>query len=246
MAYSIEQIRLDRDEKILLAFKRLRLPGMANHFREILEGTVEVDGLDVSTILEQFIDVELGRRTDNKADKLIREARLWYPSATLEHLQGNARKLSPQLISTLSKVRFIEAGAFIIIYGGPRSGTTYLGCAIGASACRLNRRTRYVRYFDLLSNLVEAKQVAGSLQDGLEALRTVPCLIVDDWMNSNMSQNELLLMREIMDYRPKYGGTILISHSHPDSWKGLVDSDTSYRDSMFKTLTEGAMIIELA
>ena len=38
MAYTIEQIRLERDEKILQAFKRLRLPGMAGHFREILDG----------------------------------------------------------------------------------------------------------------------------------------------------------------------------------------------------------------
>jgi len=64
-------------------------------------------------------------------------------------------------------------------------------------------------------------------------------------MNSPMSQNELMLMREIMDYRPKNGGTILVSHSHPDLWRDLMETTTSYRDSMFHTLTEGAMIIEL-
>lgn len=245
MAYTIEHLRLERDEKILQAFKRLRLPGMAGHFREILDGTLSVEGMDISTILEQFVDAELLRRTGNKAEKLIREARLWYPSADLEELQGSASRLSQQLISTLSKTKFIDAGAFVIIHGGPKSGTTYLGCAIGASACRLSKRTRYIRYFDLLSRLVDAKRVGGVLQEELDALRTIPCLIVDDWMNTSMSQNELMLMREIMDYRPKNGGTILISHSHPDSWMDLMDTSTSYRDSLIHTLTEGAMIIEL-
>ncbi len=245
MAYTIEHLRLERDEKILQAFKRLRLPGMAGHFREILDGTLSVEGMDISTILEQFVDAELLRRTGNKAEKLIREARLWYPSADLEELQGSASRLSQQLISTLSKTKFIDAGAFVIIHGGPKSGTTYLGCAIGASACRLSKRTRYIRYFDLLSRLVDAKRVGGVLQEELDALRTIPCLIVDDWMNTSMSQNELMLMREIMDYRPKNGGTILISHSHPDSWMDLIETSTSYRDSMIHTLTEGTMIIEL-
>lgn len=245
MAYTIEHLRLERDEKILQAFKRLRLPGMAGHFREILDGTLSVDGMDISTILEQFVDAELLRRTGNKAEKLIREAKLWYPSADLEELQGSASRLSQQLVSTLSKTRFIDAGAFVIIHGGPKSGTTHFGCAIGASACRLSKRTRYIRYFDLLSRLVDAKRVGGVLQEELDALRTIPCLIVDDWMNTSMSQNELMLMREIMDYRPKNGGTILISHSHPDSWRDLMDTSTSYRDSLIHTLTEGAMIIEL-
>ena len=119
---------------------------------------------------------------------------------------------SQQLVSTLSKTRFIDAGALVIIHGGPKSGTTHFGCAIGASACRLSKRTRYIRYFDLLSRLVDAKRVGGVLQKSL-TLRTIPCLIVDDWMNTSMSQNELMLMREIMDYRPKRR-TILISHSH--------------------------------
>jgi DNA replication protein DnaC len=245
MAYNTEQARLQRDEKILKAFRRLRLPGMASHFTEILEGVVEVENLDVSSLIEQFIDAELYRRSGNKADKLIREARLWYPSAKLDQLQGAASKLSQQVVSTLSKGRFIDAGAFVIICGGPKSGTTYLGCAVAASACRLDRRTLYIRYFDLLSNLLEAKRAEGQLGQTLDRLRTIPCLVIDDWMNTSMSHNELMLMREIMDYRPRNGGTILVSHTHPDRWKELIDTDTSYRDSLLRTLVEGATVINL-
>ena len=245
MAYNIEQMRLERDGKVLEAFKRLRLPGMASLFREIVDGSIIIVDVDVPTLLEQFVDAELLRRTGNKADKLIRAARLWYPSAELDRLQGAASKLPPQTICTLSKGGFIDAGAFVIICGGPKSGTTYLGCAIAASACRLDRRTLYVRYFDLLTQLVEAKRADGQLGQTMERLRAIPCLVVDDWMNTTMSHNELMLIREVMDYRPKGGGTILISHTHPDRWRELVDTDTSYRDSLLHTLTDGATVIEL-
>ena len=245
MAYNIEQMRLERDGKVLEAFKRLRLPGMASLFREIVDGSIIIGDVDVPTLLEQFVDAELLRRTGNKADKLIRAARLWYPSAELDQLQGAASKLPPQMISTLSKGGFINAGAFVIICGGPKSGTTYLGCAIAASACRLDRRTLYVRYFDLLTQLVEAKRADGQLGQAMERLRAIPCLVVDDWINTTMSHNELMLIREVMDYRPKGGGTILISHTHPDRWRELVDTDTSYRDSLLHTLTDGATVIEL-
>lgn len=99
MAYNNEQMRLERDSKVVEAFKRLRLPAMAGLFKEIVDGSITIGEVDVATLLELFID----------------------------------------------------AGAFVIICGGPKSGTTYLGCAIAASAYRLDKRTLYIRYFDLLS-----------------------------------------------------------------------------------------------
>lgn len=70
------------------------------------------------------------------------------------------------------------------------------------------------------------------------------------WRNLSESwphpfHNELMLIREIMDYRPRVGGTILISHSQPDDWDSLMQTSTSYKVSMVKTLTEGATVVKL-
>lgn len=92
---------------------------------------------------------------------------------------------------------------------------------------------------------MEAKRTDGQLSQMLDRLRTIPCLVIDDWMNTPMSHNELMFIREIMDYRPRSGGTILVSHTHPDRWRELMDGSTSYRDSLLHTLTDGATVIEL-
>ena len=86
---------------------------------------------------------------------------------------------------------------------------------------------------------------SNSMAETLELYRTIPCLIIDDWMNEMMSSNELTLMREVIDYRARNGGTILISHTHPDNWKDLINSQTSYRQSFFQTMTDGSTFIAL-
>lgn len=239
-----EEQRIARDGFILDGLKKLRLPGIIGYYQDILNGDVDVVGKDVDEIFEEMVATELLRRKDSKTLKLIREAKLWFPSAGLEDLKGANAKIPKQSISTLSRCSFIEAGAFVIIVGKPKSGTTYLGCALGVSCCNLKHKTRYIRYFDMLQQLIDDRG-SSNMTETLELYRTIPCLIIDDWMNEAMSSNELTLMREVIDYRSRNGGTILISHTHPDNWKDMINSQTSYRQSFFQTMTEGSTFIAL-
>ena len=239
-----EEQRIARDRFILDGLKRLRVPGIVVYYQDILDGTVDVANMDIDEVLEEMVATELLRRKDNKTQKLIKEARLWFPSAGLEDLKGANAKIPKQTISTLSRCSFVEARAFVLISGRPRSGTTYLGCALGVSCCKLNHSTRYVRYFDMLEQLVSGKNT-DKLTEALATYRTVPCLIIDDWMNAPIRQNEFTMMREVIDYRSHNGGTILISHTHQDNWKDFIESQTSYKESFFRTMTEGSTFIEL-
>ncbi len=38
---------------------------------------------------------------------------------------------------------------------------------------------------------------------------------------------------------------ILISHSQPDDWASMMQTNTSYKVSMIKTLAEGATVVKL-
>jgi DNA replication protein DnaC len=241
---SLEEERLARDEFLMQSFKKLRLPGMAAYYRELLDSNEQAEDIDVATLMERFVNAELLRRSDRKTTAMIGHACLWYPSADLCDLKGGNAKLGIQTVCSLSKCGFVDARAFVIVHGGPKSGTTYLGCAIAVSACRLRHKTRYIRYFDLLQKLIDAKNKDG-LQEALDYFRNMDCLVVDDWMNTPMNHNELMLIREIMDYRPRYGGTILVSHSQPDDWASMMQTNTSYKVSMLKTLTEGATVVKL-
>ena len=52
----------------------------------------------------------------------------------------------------------------------------------------------------------------------LNFYRKTQCLVIDDWLNDPISAKETLLMKEILDYREKFGGTVLISHSPVSDW----------------------------
>ena len=141
----IEERRIARDMFILDGLKKLRVPGIVGYYQDILDGAVDVKDKDIDEVFEEMVATELLRRKDNKTLKLIKEARLWFPSAGLEDLKGANAKIPKQTISTLSRCSFVETRAFVLISGRPRSGTTYLGCALGVSCCKLKHKTRYVR-----------------------------------------------------------------------------------------------------
>jgi len=63
--------------------------------------------------------------------------------------------------------------------------------------------------------------------------------------NTPLNHNELMLIRKIIGYRQKYGRTILISYTQPDDWASMMHTNTSYKVSMIKTLTEGVTVVEL-
>ena len=90
-----------------------------------------------------------------------------------------------------------------------------------------------------------ARREPENLQEKLQQFKEAECLIIDDWMNADVSHNELVILREILDYRSKFGGTILISHTKVDLWKTRMVSETSYRTSLFETITKGATILEV-
>jgi hypothetical protein len=91
------------------SFKKLRLPGMAACYREILDGNEQMGNMDVATLMERFVNAELLRRGDRKTAVMIGQARLWYPSGDLSNLKGRNAMLGIQMVCSLSKCGFIGA-----------------------------------------------------------------------------------------------------------------------------------------
>lgn len=92
-------------------------------------------------------------RKNNLIGKLIKNANLKYPSASLESLDCEARQLDRNKIITLASMGFISAATNLIITGPTGAGKTYLASMLGIEACRQTLRTCYVRMPDMLSHI---------------------------------------------------------------------------------------------
>jgi hypothetical protein len=54
---------------------------MAAYYREIIDGNEDASGLDAATVIKKMVEAEMTNRANNKGNKLIHAARLWYPYA---------------------------------------------------------------------------------------------------------------------------------------------------------------------
>lgn len=78
------------------------------------------------------------------------------------------------------------------IHCEPKKGKTYFGCTITVSAFSLKHKTRYIRYFDLLQNLIDAMS-KGGLLEVLDYSSNMDCMVVDDWMKTPTKRKPTLI-----------------------------------------------------
>ena len=53
----------------------------------------------------------------------------------------------------------------------------------------------------------------------LSLMRKVKLLIIDDWLNAEVDEKSVLMIKEVLDYRTNNVGTILVFHCDSKGWK---------------------------
>lgn len=135
----------------------MRLSVMAESLREQMQ-TPSYSTLSFEERLGLLVDAEWARRKNNQLDRLIKKATFRYPNACVEDIEYHAdRKLDQALILRLSTGNFIHEKHNVILMGASGAGKTYIGCALGISACRNFLATKYIRLPELLTDLAIAR-----------------------------------------------------------------------------------------
>lgn len=94
--------------------------------------------------------------------RLISRARLRFPDADVNSMIYDKREVDRTLIQELTTCRFVKNTHDLIIEGCTGTGKTWLACALGRQACKMQHRTRYIRMPDLLMERDEAATVERS------------------------------------------------------------------------------------
>lgn len=78
---------------------------------------------------------------------------------------------------------------------------------------------KYIRLPELLGELAVAKHEAdGSFRKLIQKYRSIDLLILDEWLLSELSQDQVLHVLEIIDARLKRTSTIFCSQFSPEGW----------------------------
>lgn len=176
--------------------------------------------MDFDDRFNLLVDYEYDRRKSNKLDRLIKQATFKEPTAAIEDIEYHPdRKLDKQLILELATGNYIRKHLNIILMGASGNGKTWIANAFGVHACRQFYKVKYIRLPELLDELAVAKHEAdGSFRKLIQKYRKIDLLILDEWLLTELSDENVLYVLEIIESRLKRASTIFCSQYAPEGW----------------------------
>jgi DNA replication protein DnaC len=229
--------------QILARLRQLKLPGIAEALQSQLEQVGAYEELPFVERLGLLIEHEALSRDQRKHARLIRQARFRLRAHIEDIDYQHPRHFNKAQIAQLAQGEWIERAQNLLITGPCGSGKTYLGCAIGHSACLQGRSVRYFRLSRLLLMLTQAK-ADGTYATQLRGLARTQLLIVDDWGLEALKPIHRSDLMEIMDDRHEHASTVMISQLPTDQWYTSI-GDNTFADAILDRLMHNAHRLQL-
>jgi len=199
----------------------MRLKSMALAFREQLDDPT-TEGLTFEDRFGLIVDRQWSDRKNSHVQRLTKLATFKFPNACVENIEYHVdRKLKKEEIAFLATGKYISAKNNIIIMGAAGAGKSYMGCALGISACRQRVKTKYIRLPEILEDLHIARG-EGTYKKTLAAYKNYQLLIFDEWMLNPLSEMQKSDLLEIIESRDGAASTIFIAQSAPAGWYQMI------------------------
>jgi DNA replication protein DnaC len=207
------------NQETLRKLTEMKMGGMADIYQQQSQNR-EYQTMDFDDRFQLLVDHEYDRRRSNKLERLIKQATLNEPSAAVEDIEYHPeRKLNKQLILELATGNYIQRHHNIILMGASGNGKTWIANAFGVQACRQFYNVKYIRLPELLDELTVAKfEADGSFRKLIQKYRKVDVLILDEWLLTELPEEHVMLILEIIESRLKRASTIFCSQFSPEGW----------------------------
>jgi len=232
----MNQIELNR------ALRQLRLSGMA----DVLETRLvqaQSEKLPHIDFLSTLVADELLRRQDRLLERRVKHAAFRDTGKTLDGFDFDFnKKMNRKLVFELATARFVGQHEDALFLGPPGTGKSHLAQAIGHAAIQQGFRVLYREAHVLLEELADA-QLAGERKLYIEAVATVPLLIIDDLGMRKLATSAAEDLLEIVMRRYERASTLLTSNRPVDDWGKLL-GDTAAVSALLDRLLHHAHVLK--
>jgi DNA replication protein DnaC len=203
----------------------LGLAGMAAAYRQMAEQNA-AEALSRDEWLGLMLDRESTTRADKRLTNRLATARLRFPDASIEDIDFTARRgLDRRNIISLAQGAWLKAQENLIITGQTGTGKTWLACAFGRQAARLDHAVLYLRMPRLFEDLALAR-LDGRFPRLIDKLARVQLLILDDWGTHSLTNQQRLDLLEIFEERYKRKSTLITAQLPVANWHDMIGEPT--------------------
>jgi len=229
-------------QPLLDKLTRLRLPAFRRGLEEQLTSSKYAD-LSFEERLAILIDLECVYRDNNRLQRRLKKAQLHLPASIEDFDFSPARGIDKNLVLELAQGAWITNHLNAIVSGPTGAGKTFLGCALGHSACRMDYIVQYFRLPRFLHDLKLA-HADGSYPKLLKSLAKCQLVIFDDWMRDALSLVQSQDLLDILDDRYGRSSTMVISQVPATSWFERIP-DPTLADAILDRLINNSYRLEL-
>jgi DNA replication protein DnaC len=220
----------------------LRLAGMVQALEEQRRQT-DIVSLDFEDRLALLVERQWLWRENRGLSLRLKNAQFKI-HASLEDLDyRSSRGLKRAQIEQLRASQWVKGHRNCLITGSTGSGKTYLGCALGAQACRDGYRTLYF-YAPKFFRALECARADGSLFQWLKQLARAQLIIIDDLGMGTVPGKLYREFLEVLDDRQGQGSTLITSQFPVKQWHDII-ADPTVADAILDRLVHNAYRIEL-
>lgn len=215
----------------------LRLHGMASGLQEQMAAGGATHSLSFEERIALLVERELHQRDDKRRERLLKEARLKYPQAAIEDLDGRAgRGIDRGSVMSLALGDWIDSGHSVLITGPTGAGKSWLACAMAQYACRRGHTAVYQRV-PRLGEELRIRHGNGTFGKWLLQLAKTDVLLLDDWGMAALDSQTRADLLEIIDDRAASRATIITSQLPIEHWHAWV-GDATIADAILDRLMQ--------
>jgi DNA replication protein DnaC len=237
MSQAIDTARLN------LILTDLRLPAIKQGWAAFAERS-DKEGWPAARFLATLAEHEVAQRDRRRIERHLADARL-LPGKTLDGFDFAATPMlsKAHVMALCAGDTWIEAGANLILIGGPGGGKSHLASAIGLALIENGWRVLFARTSDLVQKLQVARRELG-LEAAIARLDRFHLLILDDLAYVSKNQAETSVLFELISARYERR-SILITANQPFGEWGKIFPDPAMTLAAVDRLVHHATIFEI-
>lgn len=192
-----------------------------------------------------LVDKQLEENKNKQIELLRSKATVRIKNANIADIDYYPeRQIDKSLTLQLSGCDYITSKLNVIVVGATGAGKTYYVSALANSAIDKGIRTKYIRMPDLLYELNAFRDTPKSFKRKLKLYASYELLVIDDWLITNLNENQQSDLFELLELRNDKHSTILASQFDSSGWIDRLGSN-AIADAIMDRVIHSSYIISI-